>query len=366
MKALILFFLFSTPSWALDCTQIAEPQNEVQLNQTLKFIFNQLSSLADEDRHITTQKMNSCMASPRSRVLIMAFEGTGAYEPLVSATMSSFSKCFGGKLSTNLNNKVYESTVDIYRDYFRKSPKWSGLQRGVQQKLLSLKKSDAVDWYSFPSEEYEQLSGIEEIKKFSFKELYKNFRDSKKGNPKGIKNAKLCMSRYIESARKLKLSPKIVFISHSSGARSVIKLAEHFKETTINLIFTIDAIKEAHKAFMEVFPQKLTQPMRYASWVLRGRKGEAPYSEVHSQVQRKLLYKVINATEHRNYYQTDDRLGLKIDGDKFKFAIKGSPVLGALNLKIDNLSTSGHGEIAYSNDVIKEFYRKIEWLLRNE
>lgn len=353
----------TSPAWAIDCSKLIEPQNEAELTESLKLIFDQKLQLNDEDRHQSTEKLNNCIAGANSKVLVMGFEGTGAYEPMLSATISSFTKCFGGRISNHLSSITYEKTVELYKDYFQKAPKWSGLQRGVQQNMLSVKNSDSVDWYSFPSEEYEQLAGVDEIKKFSFGELIKNFRDSKKGNPRGLQNAKLCMSRYLESTRDLKIKPKIVFVSHSSGARSVIKLAEYFKEINIDLIFTIDAIKEAHKAFLEVFPQKLTEPARKFAWFLGGKKGEAPYSEVHSEIQRKLLYKVRNTSDFRNYYQTDDRLGLKIDGDKFKFSIKGSPVEGALNLKVDKLSTSGHGEIAYSSFVLKEFNRKIEWLL---
>jgi len=340
------------------CKSLPKIEKESDLKDVLKFYYSQAKKKDHPNRHQANKNLNRCLPDENSKALVIAFEGTGAYEPLIPAMMSRFNKCFGGKVSKKLNNKVYHLSREIYKADKGRDSKWSGLQAGVMSEMIGHRNSKDVDWYSFPSEEVEQLAGLEELKDISIKELYENIKDSVDSNPKGIKNARDCIMQYLSKAKLMGITPKIILTSHSSGGRSLVKFAEHMKKDVgvdVDLAFSIDPVKEAHHAVEEVVPQKLGEPIRYLKWQMDGKKKTYPYSAVWSRRQEKKLYKSGNIKKYQNFYQKNDREGLKVGGNAMRFGIHGSPVEGAQNKYIKGLGTSGHGEITYNSTVLMEF-----------
>lgn len=350
------------------CSKLPPIKTEKDLKDVIEFYFSKAQKSDDPDRHVATKKLNRCKPTKNSKTLVIAFEGTGAYEPLIPATMARFNKCFGGKVPKKLKNKIYSSTREVFKAKKGKDSKWSGLQSGVMQEMITMDGGRSADWYSFPSEEVEQLAGLEEIKGFSLKQLRDSIKDSVNSNPKGIKNARDCIMQYMREAKLLGVEPKIVLTSHSSGGRSLVKFAEHMKKDVgvdVDLAFSIDPVKEAHHAIEEVVPQKIGEPARYLKWKITSGKGsDYPYSAVWHRAQPKKLYKPSNVKDHQNFYQLDDRLGLKMGGDALRFGIQGSSMDGADNTHIKGLSSSGHGEVTYDSKVLKSFQDKFSPLLK--
>jgi hypothetical protein len=350
------------------CESLPRIKSKKDMKEVLEFFFDQAQKKDDPDRHKATKKLNACRPSKKSKALVIAFEGTGAYEPLIPATMARFNKCFGGKVNKKILSKVYSNTREIFKDKKGKDSKWSGLQSGVMSEMMAMDGGRNVDWFSFPSEEVEQLAGLEKLKETSLKQLVDDVKNSVNSNPKGIQNARHCIKNYIKEAKALGITPKIVLTSHSSGGRSLVKFAEHMKRDVgvdVDLAFSIDPVKEAHHAVEEVLPQKLGEPLRYTRWKLMGGKGEDyPYSAVWSGGQPSSLYKASNVKEHINFYQKEDREGLKIGGDAMRFGIHGSPIAGADNHYIKGVGMSGHGEITYESSVVNKFNEKMKDILK--
>jgi hypothetical protein len=352
------------------CAGLPPINTEKELKDVLKFFYNDNKLSEKNNRHLTNRNLNRCRPSKDSMVLVIAFEGTGAFEPLIPPTMARLNKCFGGKINSKLINKVYNMTRDIFEKEKGRSSKWSGLQSGIMTELMDIKNSNKVDWYSFPSEEVEQLAGLEELKNFSLPQLYNSIKNSVASNPPGIQSARDCISRYMLIARRDKIAAKVILVSHSSGGRSVIKFAEHIRKdekVSVDLAFTIDPVIEAHHAIEEVLPQKIGEPLRYAKWKLfNGNGSDYPYSAVWHKNNPSKLYSPSNVKKHLSFYQLDDRLGLKIGGDALRFGIKGSNIKGAKNIHIPNLSIAGHGEISYQDKVLKMFRFELNKYLENQ
>ncbi|MCP4913260.1 MAG: hypothetical protein GY909_09075 [Oligoflexia bacterium] len=299
---------------------------------------------------------------------MIAFEGTGAFEPLIPPTISEFMKCFSGKLDPSIKNKVYSTVREIHKDTKGKDSKWSTLQSGIMSELTKNKEANKVDWYSFPSEEVEQLAGLEELGNTSVRQLYNDIKNSIDSNPKGIQNARDCIKNYMAEASKLGISPKVVIVSHSSGGRSLVKFTQHVKKDLgidIDLAYSIDPVKEAHHAVEEVVPQKIGEPWRYTKWKVSGGKGkDYPYSAVWSRDQPSVLYKSSNVKKHINFYQTEDRLGLKMGGDAMRFGINGSRMHNAENIHLSGFGADAHGPVGYHKKVLERFNSEMEILLK--
>lgn len=347
------------------CEGLPRIETEAELKDSLEFFFKEAQKKKNNNRHQMTRDLNQCSPTQESKALIIAFEGTGAYEPLIPATMGNFLNCFGDNINPKLKDKIYPNTQSIFRAQEGKDEKWSGLQAGIMSEIALLKNGNHVDWYSFPSEEVEQLAGFDQISNFSLKQLHDSIKDSVASNPEGIKNARNCIISYMTKAKALGIEPKVIVVSHSSGGRSLVKFSEHVKKDlgiNIDLAFSIDPVKEAHHAVEEVLPQKLGEPLRYIKWKIKG--GDYPYSAVWHRKQPSSLYKPSNVQDHVSFYQLDDRLGLKIGGDALRFGIKGSPMEGADNRHIKGTGMGGHGEITYNPEVLKVFNSKMNELLK--
>jgi len=352
------------------CDHLPPIKDAKDLKEVLEFFYDETQKNDDKDRHKATEKLNACSPHPSSKALVIAFEGTGGYEPMIPATMANFNKCFGGKIDPKLKDKLFNISSEILKAKKGRDSKWSGLERGIMSEMMTLKDSQKVDWYSFPSEEVEQLAGLEEFKNLSISQINDNIKDSVNSNPKGIQNARDCIKKYLSEARKLNIQPKIILTSHSSGGRSLVKFAEHMKKDVgvdVDLAFSIDPVIEAHHAVEEVIPQKIGEPARYAKWKIKEKFGSTdpyPYSAVWSRSQPSKLYKSSNIKKQINFYQKEDRLGLKMGGDAGRFGIQGSPVDGADNIFIKGVGIGGHGEINMDKKLLEKFRKEMELILK--
>ena len=352
---LLLFFLVFSPSLV---------KAEDSLTQVVQNSLAKAKHLVRYDRHQSNKLLNKCSPDKNSKILIIAFEGTGAYEPLVPALMNEINKTIDKTKFQSLENDLLPEVRKQVQAITRDELKWSGLMSGPMSELLKFKDSHTIDWYSFPSEEVEQLAGLEKFRDLSITQLYDNISDSIDSNPKGIQNAYSCIYRYLSKAKALKIDPTIVLLSHSSGGRSLIKFAEKIKSlnVTAKLAFTIDPVVEAHHALEEVIPQKIGEPARYLRWRFTG--GDYPYSAVWHSDHPSKLYSPSNVDQHLSFFQTTDRLGLKIGGDALRFGIHGSNIEGAQNKYIRGLGHDAHGAICYNEKVLEAFNRLILDLLK--
>lgn len=347
------------------CQNMDPIRNQLELESVLQFFLDQNNFKNDGNRHRATQKLNECRPTAESKVLVIAFEGTGAYEPLMPATINDFNQCFAGRIDPKFNYSLNYTLSELFKKKFGRSPKWSALQSGIQSVISKTEGAEAVDWYSFPSEEAEALAGVTDALTTNVVELYDDIKDSIASNPKGIQNARDCISRYVTIAKALGIKPKIIIASHSSGGRSLVKYAEHVKKDLgikIDLAFSIDPVKEAHEALKEVVPQKIGEPMRFLKWKITG--GPYPYSAVWSRSQPSSLYKPSNVSEHISFYQTEDREGLKLGGDMGRFGIHGSRIKNAENIHIGSIGVDAHGPIGYQKEVVERFQDELSDLLK--
>jgi hypothetical protein len=157
------------------------------------------------------------------------------------------------------------------------------------------------------------------------------------GVPTGIMMAMRCAQKYLSIANTLSIKPKIIVLTHSSGGRSAMKFAENLKllnnpltnkkDYKIDLVFSIDPVKEAHEAIKEVVSQ-------YAQRKLDHLKNYFPYFEIKdkpinvwTREQPYSLYKPSNTSRWVNVYQNKDQLGLKLND--YQFGIHGSPIANA-------------------------------------
>jgi hypothetical protein len=386
MKAVLIFFSLISISAlgsvqindqliidSLNCSQIEKVSTQKQLETIFDTIAKELTHYTSNSRHELNKKLNDCRPTKKSKALIIAFEGTGAYQPKVPALQRIALKCLAGKIDKSLLKKINSQThTSIAKEerIDKSKLKWSGLDTGIFESLFSMSKSREIDWYSFPSEESEALSDLEALKKYSFKQLLRDVTNSVNNSPLGIRNAVTCAINYTLVANYLGIKPKILVVTHSSGARSSVKFAEKIKsyKMKIDLVFTIDPVIEAHETLKEVLPQKIGEPARWAEYEWDrywGRNPDYPYSRVWTRSHTNKLYKSSNIKELHSFYQQSDDLGLKIGGDALRFGIYGSKMNGAdSNTLIKGLSNSGHGEIAYNKTVLDTFLYLIKNLLK--
>jgi len=365
------------------CDNLEKVTTEAELKNALEYFYWEARSIMDTetDRHKLNKKLNKCEPTKESKALVIAFEGTGAYEPLIPATMARFNKCLGGKVDPKLRDKIYSTMESLYKEKRGKERKWSGLNRGVMSELLTMKQSRSVDWYSFPSEESEILAGLDEAMDLkSWKGILGDAKKSIQSNPKGIQNARDCITQYLAKAKELKIKPKIVVTSHSSGGRSLVKFAEHMKKAgvDIDLAFSVDPVIEAHHAIEEVIPQLAGEPYRNKEYWAKKKSNETfgtnwalpeySFSAVWTRDHKDKLYKASNVKVHKNFYQTQDRKGLDLGGDFGRFGIRGSQMHGADNKHIEfssyNDGWGGHGSINSDSEVLKQFRESINALLK--
>jgi len=316
-----------------------------------------------KNRHDMGGALNECSPNKESRALVLSFAGTGAFNPRAHSLMATLIKCDQVQglpewMKKHLYSKVLASLEKKKSSY----TKWSGIERGILNKMISEpglnQKAKNYDFAIFPSEESELIAAPEKISFSKLRDIASEVRDSKAGRPVGIGSALSCASNYFSKAKALGISPKLIVLSHSSGGRSAVKFLERLKayvpHQKANLVMTIDPVKEAHHAIEEVASQYAGKArdkvLEYIPFV-NSDENDGPVN-VWTRKQPESLYKTSNSDRWINFYQNVDRHGL---GASPKFGIHGSPVANAdENQFIKGLTSKGHGDICFDEDVLKK------------
>jgi hypothetical protein len=255
--------------------------------------------------------------------------------------------------------------------------RWDGIQAGPLNEFFSdpyLKgKAKYLDFATFASEESEIIADINNRSIETIARIPFEIANSTFGFPTGIRMAMQCAQKYLAAAKVLSIKPKIIVLTHSSGGRSAVKFAENLKLFTnpitnkkdykIDLVFSMDPVKEAHEAIKEVASQyagrTVDQMVDYIPFVDRKDKPinvwtrEQPYS----------LYKPSNTSRWVNVYQNKDKLGLKLKD--YQFGIHGSPIANAdyNSFVTSALGDDAHGAITSHSETIRMFKTEMHSVL---
>lgn len=321
----------------------------------------------DSDRFKTAKKLNSCSPNKYTKGLFLTFAGTGSFNPRVFNVLTNLMKCANFKsLAPDLQKNIYNITLSSLKELNSAYTNWSATEAGPISHLLRdepiRQQIWGFDYATFPSEESEIIANAKNLSYEQLKKIPQEVRSSYSNTPRPIREALDCTQKYISKAQEIGYrNLKIVIITHSSGGRMVVKFLEQLKKYTnknVDLVITIDPVKEAHEAIKEVIPQLAH---RYANNLLDYIPYyDTEYKEVNvwTRSQPHSLYKTSNADRWISFYQNTDDDGLKMG---FDFGIHGSPIANAdHNYFIDdNLGSSAHGEIGYHSKVINVIKKEI-------
>lgn len=345
---------------SVTCAEIAKVASVAELkvamsllhkDQTAK-IKKQKAKNSIDDRHELGKLFNSCEASKDTKGLVISFEGTGSYDPKTFDIYRKLIHCVDDQTLDKQSKKMIYNLVQRFIKNKGRTPRWSAISAGPHNLFLQnselRKHISTLQFTSYPSEESELLDGPNGLTMDNMKKIATDYELSSAGVPRGIQNALRCSLNFVKSARKQQLKPKLIILTHSSGGRTAVKFLELLKGSEINvdLVFSMDPVKEAHEAVKEVIEQYSGNAARDLQ---RKFSDDVPKNKpvnVWTRKQPKVLYKPSNALKWINVYQSVDTLGLK---GPIKFGIRGSPVYKAnVNEYInDGLGADAHGAIAY-------------------
>lgn len=402
------------PVLALADVKASPTQIQAAIDKATSNSYQRTPAHEGESRHTLRQRLQNIdkngLGDPQGRikydgsdVVVIAFEGTGAYEPRQTPIMQEAAALLREQgLSIETSDLANKATAAIQTQEGRddSDKHWSGLASGPMQTLLENEKLQAhSQWLSFPSEEIELLSGLDAVKDMSTRKVLDAVQQAKgsyEGNTAGINGALKAMKDIQAQARAQGKAPKFVIVTHSSGGRSAVKFLEQAKALKgadgkalqFENLITIDPVREAHEAVGESIKEFVNKGTEHNVNRLRevGRMLglDTPNQKVYpatvrSRKQAESLYQPGNVKKALNFYQQKDTRGLKMVEPKeleglsgyqrwmkeaLIFGIHGSPVAGAENIEIhDQVGESGHGEIAYHPQVQKRFTEALEKLL---
>lgn len=362
------FFISVSVQGAVTCDEIAKVQTEVELTQIMKQLHleqnlkiqKQIKAQGPLDRHQVGRLFNGCKANENSKGLVILFEGTGSYDPKTFDIYRKLIRCLDEDTLEAKSKKYIYNKVTTFIKSTGRVPRWSGIEAGPLNLFLqnsSLRKHiSTMQFISYPSEESELLDGDQGLTMDNMKKIASDFVLSTAGVPRGMQNALACTESYLSSAKKQKIKPKLVVITHSSGGRTAVKFLEKLKEqeVKVDLVFTMDPVKEAHEAVKEVISQYSGNAVRDLERKLSDDVPKNKPVNVWTRDQPKVLYKVSNAKQWINVYQGVDTLGLK---GPVAFGIRGSPVYKAdVNQYIkEGLGKDAHGAIVYHEKTTELF-----------
>ncbi|MEO1173823.1 MAG: hypothetical protein AAFX94_17505 [Myxococcota bacterium] len=298
--------------------------------------------------------------------MVIAFEGTGAFEPRLApgiAALTHTLRAAGYDTGALQPARWIEGAL---REETGTEPRWSGLAHGPRSALAQTPELEAQSqWFSFPSEELEFLASPDAYRDTSPHALAGEILRSSRGTSSGINSARAAVSAILAQAENRGVEPpRFVVVSHSSGGRSAVKFLEFTRdEADFALAFTVDPVREAHEAVAEAAGELAREGWeRGLSWAQRN-IGLSPSAvqeaTVRSRSQPESLYRV-GRIPWVNYYQRADTDGLKMDP---RFGIHGSPIHRAENIEVCALGASAHGEITYQPVVLQRFIGELRRLL---
>lgn len=392
---------------SLPQASLVDIQNAV--NTAIDQSYSRVPQRAGESRHALNRRLQATPSESTippanhahydgSDVVVIAFEGTGAFEPRRAPLMQDAAEILKkqGLSLQGQDSALYDAVSEGISQKENRSNNWSGLGRGPLNGLMnSPELNEKTQWLSFPSEEFEALSGGDAYKDVTAKQLLGEAYNSTRGETPGINQALKAVKDIQAQAKAQGKNPKFVIVTHSSGGRSSVKFLEKAKalnntegkQMDFPFVMTIDPVREAHEAvgeaLKEIYVNKGTEHnmnrVREAGravndaeifgfkpfdWMIpdetvKHRKVYAP--KVRYTPQDESLYKPHNVGKFINYFQRKDTEGLK--DERFRFGIEGSPIKGAdANIPIHDVGSAGHGEIAYHDKVVKAFLDGISGL----
>lgn len=364
------------------CETTPSISTQAEMEKVLKtMLYNQGLELANvsKDRHKVGDHLNDCSPEKDSKALVINFAGTGSFNPRSFNVMTEFMACFAEKkLSEDLSHNVYQTLSTLQQRFQPSQYKWDGSEVGPINQFFRdpyLKKNAKfLDFATFASEESEVIADPNKLSWTEFKKIPAEMNRSVSGIPKGIASAMVCIKKYLTVAKKLSIKPKIIVLTHSSGGRSAVKFAENLKSMVnpqtqkkdyqIDLVFSMDPVKEAHEAMKEVSSQYAGRIAdRAADYIPFVDTKDKPIN-VWSRSQPKSLYKPSNTSRWVNVYQNKDTEGLK---GPVGFGIRGSPIANAdINKFISKgMGSDAHGTIVYNDETTKLFISEMKKLLGN-
>lgn len=358
---------------------IATPaQVQAAVAEALKASFSQVPPRAGESRHDLNRRLHNRPENQYkgANVVIIAFEGTGAFHPRCAPVMIQANERLRAQGLTPGSYELHSQVSAQMQQKEGKAMNWSGLAVGPLGGLLNdPQMAESTQWLSFPSEEFEALAGGDHLENFSLTESVKEAVLSSAGQTPGINQALLKLREIQAQAQAQGKDPQFVIVSHSSGGRSAVKFLEKAKALKdesgkplhFPLVMTIDPVREAHEAVLEAGKELFYKGTEHNVNRLRGWVDALPLIEVKQkkvypplvrhQAQPESLYKPSNTGTFVSFFQRQDTEGLKMEP---KFGIQGSPVHGAQNTEIHNVGSAGHGEIAYNPIVVQRFLTELK------
>lgn len=373
----------------VDAIQALQPASRSQLEAAIQTAIDQSFARVPDRPGETRHQLNARLQADTGTdakgvkphyngadIIVIAFEGTGAFEPRQAPVMQAAAEILrqqGLGLSGTASslNYLVDQALDSRSG---QAGKWSGLAAGPLESLLNEDGLAAqTQWLSFASEEFEALAGDNPTEQLAPRQLLAEIQGSLSGQTPGISQALKAVQALREQAQAQGKNPRFVVLSHSSGGRSAVKFLEQAKALpavngqTFNspLLFSIDPVREAHEAVGEALSDVyLRAGTQHNLNRLRGLLGWAPapvkHPTVQSQLQPESLYRPGNAQKAINFYQRQDREGLKMDA--VRFGIHGSPLARAENIEIKGVGSAGHGEITYQQQVTDRFLAELRKL----
>jgi hypothetical protein len=354
------------------CETTKSIKTQAELENVIKLMMNnQRLELANtsSDRHQVAEHLIDCSPEKDSKALVINFAGTGSFNPKSFDLMTDFLACFAeNKLASNLNTNVFMSISYAQQKYQGQDYRWDGIQAGPLNQFFSdpyLKgKAKYLDFATFASEESELIANPDNLSLETMAQIPLEIANSTYGVPTGIRMAMRCAQKYLAAAKVLSIKPKIIVLTHSSGGRSAVKFAENLKYLTnpmtnkkdykIDLVFSMDPVKEAHEAIKEVASQYAGRALdRMADYIPFVDRKDKPIN-VWTREQPYSLYKPSNTSRWVNVYQNNDKLGLK---GPIQFGIHGSPIANAdyNSLVTSGLGDDAHGAITFHSETIRMF-----------
>ena len=363
------------------CETTKSIKTQAELEYAIKLMMgNQTLELLNtsKDRHQVAERLNDCSPEKDSKALVINFAGTGSFNPKSFNLMTDFMDCFAeNKLASSLNTNVFMSIAYAQQKNRGQDYRWDGIQAGPLNEFFSdpyLKgKAKYLDFATFASEESEIIADINDRSIETIARIPFEIANSTLGVPTGIRMAMQCAQKYLAAAKALSIKPKIIVLTHSSGGRSAVKFAENLKLFTnpitnkkdykIDLVFSMDPVKEAHEAIKEVASQFAQRKADHiANYIPYVDIKDKPIN-VWTREQPESLYKPSNTSRWVNVYQNKDELGLKIKD--YKFGIHGSPIANAdyNSFVTTGMGADAHGAITSHAETIRMFKTEMHSVL---
>lgn len=349
------------------CKQLDGVRDSAALKNVIAKIINNQSKFikSGHTRHNIGNALNQCSPTKNSEGLVISFAGTGAFNPRSFHVMRELIQCNSHQnIPSNIRKLTYKYVLDGLKAKKSHYTNWSGVDKGILGSILKendlLEIGKNLDYAVFPSEESELLANIKSLSFEKLKNILEEMKRSTSGYSVGITNALLCATQYLKEAKKLKIEPKLMIFTHSSGARSAVKFLEKLKlysNKKFDLVYTMDPVIEAHEAILSILPALASKYAQKIIDYLTPVEISATAVKIWTSKKSKSLYKTNNSVRWVSTYQNKDTNGL---GMTPEFGICGSPIENAdknLFLKT-GLGASAHGEITYHKDSVE--------LLRNE